>query len=155
MSVKTALGNWDLTIRRVTAVFDGLDDEQLLEEIAPGKNRAIYLLGHLAAVHDAMLPLLGLGERQYPHLDDPFIKNPDRTIPVLPPPAELRACWKKTNELLSQKFLSLKPEQWLERHTMVSEVDFAREPHRNRLNVLLSRTGHASYHHGQLALLKK
>jgi hypothetical protein len=31
------------------------------QEVAPGKNRLIYLWGHLTAVHDAMLPLLVWG----------------------------------------------------------------------------------------------
>jgi hypothetical protein len=37
----------------------------------------------------------------------------------------------------------------------VTEEDFANEPHRNRLAILLSRTSHASYHLGQLMFLKK
>ena len=32
--------------------------------------------------------------------------------------------------------------------------DFIKEPHRNKLNVLLTRTTHLAYHAGQLALLK-
>ncbi len=37
----------------------------------------------------------------------------------------------------------------------VTAEDFAREPHRNKLNIVLNRTGHVSYHLGQLVLLKK
>jgi hypothetical protein len=36
----------------------------------------------------------------------------------------------------------------------VSPEDFAKEPHRNRLNVLISRTNHMANHIGQLLLLK-
>jgi hypothetical protein len=144
-----------LIIKRATAVFDRLGDEELFAEIAPGKNRAIYLLGHLSAVHDMMLPLLGLGERQYPFLDAAFISNPDKSIPDLPKVEELRGYWKSINEVLADKFRMLQPEEWLQKHTAVSDEDFAKEPHRNRFSVLLNRTGHVQYHLGQLALLKK
>jgi hypothetical protein len=43
---------------------------------------------------------------------------------------------------------------WFERHTSVSEEDFLKEPHRNKLNVLLNRTNHQSYHFGQMILLQ-
>jgi hypothetical protein len=44
------------------------------------KNRLFYLLGHLSAVHDRMLPLLGIGERLHPELDEAYLTNPDQTI---------------------------------------------------------------------------
>jgi hypothetical protein len=55
---------------------------------------------------------------------------------------------------LQEHFDTLSTEQWFQRHTAVSEVDFEKEPHRNKLNVLLSRTSHIAYHLGQLVLLK-
>lgn len=42
-----------------------------------------------------------------------------------------------------------------QKHSAVSEEDFAKEPHRNKLNLLLNRTNHLSYHHGQLVFLKE
>ena len=44
--------------------------------------------------------------------------------------------------------------QWLERHSSVSEEDFAKEPLRNRLAMMLSRTNHVSMHVGQALLAK-
>ena len=38
--------------------------------------------------------------------------------------------------------------------TSVSEADFAREPHRNRYNVLLNRMGHLAEHMGQAVLVE-
>jgi len=35
----------------------------------------------------------------------------------------------------------------------VSDEDFSKEPHRNKLNVIINRTNHMSYHLGQLILL--
>jgi hypothetical protein len=155
MFIQCAINSWEQQIKRATAVFDRLGEEELFAEIAPGKNRVVYLLGHLAAVHDRMLPLLGLGERQYPFLDAAFITNADRAVADLPKVEELKGYFQRINEMLLQKFQALKPGEWLQKHTAVSDEDFVKEPHRNRFNVLLGRTEHISYHLGQLALLKK
>lgn len=152
--VTTVLANWELAIQRISARFDRYSDEDLLKPIAHGKNRVIYLLGHLIAVHDNMIPLLGLGDRQHPLLDALFIHNPDDPQALLPPAGQLRHDWDSINAFLTARFREWKPEEWLQRHTAVSAEDFAKEPHRNRLNVVLNRTGHVSYHAGQLALLK-
>jgi hypothetical protein len=153
--VTTALKSWDVWTGRATKLFDSFTDEQMQAEIAPGKNRAYYLLGHLIAVDDAMIPQLRLGEPDYAHLRAPFIDSKDRAVPDTIPVAELRQAWKIVHEKLNAHFEQLSPAEWLERHATVSEEDFAKEPHRNRLAILMSRTGHVSYHIGQLMLLPK
>jgi len=155
LAVKLALQTWDSNVKRMTASFDGLSDEQMHTEIAPGRNRPVYLLGHMAVVHDMMIPLLGLGERKLQHLDSTFITSPDKAVSELPSVAELKSAWAETNETLNSKFASLSSDEWFQRHTNISEEDFAKEPHRNRLSVLNSRANHVSYHIGQLALVKK
>src|SRR2546422_8084931 len=50
-------------------LFGTLSSEEVLREIAPGRNRLLYLWGHLTAIHDAMLPLLGLRGRLHPEFD--------------------------------------------------------------------------------------
>ncbi len=150
----TVLSNWELALKRITTIFDRYTDEDLERPIAPGRNRVIYLLGHLVAVHDNMLQLLDLGDRRYPQLDALFIHNPDNPETKLPPPSELRQHWTAVNTFLTDRLREWKPEEWLKKHTAVTAEDFAKEPHRNRLNIVLSRTGHVSYHAGQLALLK-
>jgi hypothetical protein len=152
--VTTVLFNWELALKRITAIFDRLTDTDLLRPVAPGRNRAVYLLGHLVAVHDHMYTLLGLGDRHYPELDALFVQNPDNPEAMLPPAQELRSQWTSINRLLTERLREWEPEEWLRRHTAVTAEDFAKEPHRNRLNMVLSRTGHVSYHAGQLALLK-
>ena len=112
----------------------------------------IYLLGHLASIHDALFPLLGLGERKYAHLEEPFVEKKDKAISNLPTAQELRKAWDDTNNRLSEKFKGVSPAEWLQKHTQISDEDFAKEPHRNRLNVVINRTNHLAYHLGQLAL---
>ncbi len=152
--IKIVLDAWNGQLNRATKFFDGHTDEQLKNEVAPNRNSGVYLLGHLVAVHDGMIPLLGLGEKRYPELENIFIKNPDNSGLEKPSIEYLRNCWKLVNEILSQQFSSLKADEWLQKHNSVSEEDFKKEPHRNRLNVLISRTNHIAYHLGQLAFLK-
>ena len=153
--VTVALNAWEQWVSRAGKVFESLTDEQMLTEIVPGKNRPIYLLGHLLVVNDALISQLRLGEPDHSNLRDTFITQPDRAVAELPPIAELREAWKTTHARLASLFQQLTPEQWLERHGTISEEDFAKEPHRNRLALLASRTSHAAYHLGQLQLLKK
>jgi uncharacterized damage-inducible protein DinB len=151
---KVILDLFTQQLSRADKVIDGFTDEQLAKEVAPGRNTGVYLLGHLAAVHEAMLPLLGLGEVQHPELVDVFLKNPDKSGLPKPATSQLREYWKAANATLVEKLSALTPEQWFERHTSVSEEDFKKEPHRNRLNIVAGRTTHMTYHIGQMALIK-
>jgi hypothetical protein len=152
--VKMAVDAWQTQNTRVDKLLTTLSDAQLANEIAPGKNTGTYLLGHLTAVNDNLFPLFGFGERLYPQLDDIFLKSPDKSGKVFPPISELKKYWSDVNSKLLQHISKLPPESWLTRHNSVSEEDFAKEPHRNKLNVLLNRTTHQSYHLGQMMLLK-
>lgn len=153
--IKMALDPWNAQIARADKLFNDLPDEQLKEEVAPGRNSGIYLLGHLTAIHDALFPLLGLGEKLYPRLEDIFIKNPDKSGIEKPETKDVRNYWSDVNNKLLQHFNQFTFDQWFQKHASVSDEDFEKEPHRNRLNVLLNRTNHLVYHLGQLAFLNK
>lgn len=152
--IKMVLDRWNGAIKNFEATLNALTDEQLQKEIAPGKNRGIYLLGHLVAVHDDMIVLLDMGDKLFPALNEPFIKSPDKSVADLPPAKELREAWNKMNETLAQKFNSMQPDDWFQKHTAVSAEDFEKEPHRNKLNIIITRTTHLTYHTGQIVLLK-
>ena len=152
--VKMVLDRLYGQLKQCNEVIDTLTDEQLQNEIAPGKNRGIYLLGHLTAVHDDMLILMDMGEKLYPSLNEPFIKSPDKAVAQLPSVAELRTSWNTQCAVMNEKFNAMKPEAWYEKHTAVSAEEFQKEPHRNKLNIVLTRTTHLQYHLGQLQLLK-
>jgi hypothetical protein len=153
--VTAALKAWKANIERADRLFSPLSEEQLQQEVAPGKNRLIYLLGHLTAVHDRMLPLLDLGPRLHPELDPPFLTNPDRATAELPPVEEIKKFWNEVNSKLLAGLESLSAAEWLQKHAQVSEEDFAKDPQRNRFSVLLSRTSHVAFHLGQTALIPK
>jgi predicted metal-binding protein len=84
--IQTTISSWEQVINRVGTLCLSCSEEQLLVEVAPGKNRISYLWGHLTAVNDAMFSVLRLGERLYPELDAVFIAQPDRSVPLQPPP---------------------------------------------------------------------
>ena len=152
-TLKMVFDRWYALLKNFDTTLNTLTDEQLQHEIAPGKNRGIYLLGHMIAVHDDMLRLLGLGDKMYPELFEPFIKSPDKAVSELPAAATLRTYWAKQNEVLKQKFDSVPAEEWFQKHTAVTDEDFAKEPHRNKLNIIITRTSHLAYHHGQFVLI--
>lgn len=152
--VKMILDRWDASLKNFDSLLNTLDDATMQKEVAPGKNRGIYLLGHMVAAHDDMLVLLAMGERKYPALQEPFLKSPDKAVADIPAVTDLKKCWADQCELIKQEFAKLQPEQWFEKHTAVSAEDFVKEPHRNKLNVVITRTTHLTYHTGQLALLK-
>jgi hypothetical protein len=152
--LKMLFDRWYGSVANCDKLLSALTDEQLQKEIAPGKNRGVYLLGHLIAVHDDMLILLGMGEKMYPEWHNVFIASPDKAVAELPAAGELRAAWRNQCDVMKQKFDNVTAAGWFEKHTAVSAEDFAKEPHRNKLNIILTRTTHLQYHMGQLALLK-
>jgi hypothetical protein len=150
----TALKSWKLKIVRFDQTLADRTDEQLQNRIAPDKNRLFYLVGHLTAVHDRMFPLLDLGERLHPELDEVYITNQDRLLADPVSASDLRKAWAEVNSKLTAAFESFTPKDWLQKHTAVSSDDFAKDPTRNRFAVVLSRTNHASYHSGQAVLAR-
>jgi hypothetical protein len=101
-----------------------------------------------------MIPLLGFGDKMLPELEEPFLKSADKTVADLPSAQELRNAWSRVNDALNQRFESMQPDDWFQRHTAVSEEDFAKEPYRNKLNIILIRANHLGYHHGQFILIR-
>jgi uncharacterized damage-inducible protein DinB len=153
--VNTFLKAWATQVTRINEFLESVTDEELLKEIAPGKNSGIYLLGHLTAVNDGIIPLLGLGKRLYPQLEQIFVSSPDKSGKEFPSIDKIKSYWNDVNEHLIQHFSQLEPEEWLTRHEAISAEDYAREPHRNKLNVLIHRTTHLGYHLGQMVFLKE
>src|SRR6202166_3255447 len=101
LSVQVAINSWRLGVERANKIFSSLTEDQLLKEVAPGRNRLIYLWGHLTAIHDAMFPILGLGERLHPELDAIFVSSPDKIGAQFPPERELRKYWEQVNGKLT------------------------------------------------------
>jgi hypothetical protein len=152
--IESALRGWKSNVEQADKLFGALSPGELEQEVAPGRNRLIYLWGHLAAVNDALLPLLGIGERLHPEFDAMFISNPDKSVRLTVSVQSLKIAWREINQKLWDYFSQFSASDWAQRHNAVSEEDFEREPHRNRFTVLLGRTAHLAYHVGQATLAR-
>ena len=153
--IKMVLDAWFSKLEKADKLFNTLPDEDLLKEVSPGRSRGIYLLGHLTAIHDAMLPLLGLGKSAYPELFHMFVEKPDKAVTEIPSTEFLRNCWKECTATIKNACSNVPAADWFQKHTAVSEADFEKEPHRNKLNLIINRTNHLEYHLGQVIFLKK
>jgi len=145
---------WDNYNARVEKLLNQLTAEELQAETAPARNSGIYLIGHLIAVSDGLFPILGWGEKLYPSLEEIFLKNPDKSGLEKPSLRELKEYWATVNKKLKENIQKMQPDEWFEKHNSVSAEDFEKEPYRNKLNIIITRTGHTSYHLGQLVYLE-
>lgn len=152
--VDAGLRSWRLYMDRAGKFFSSLSPANLQLEVAPARNRLIYIWGHLTAVNDAIFPLFAFGPKHFPELENIFIAQADRSMAQIPNGAELKEMWTEVDVALWQQFQKLSPSEWLQRHQGVSEEDFAREPHSTRYASLLGRSAHIAYHFGQAILTK-
>jgi hypothetical protein len=153
--INQIIKSWETQNKIITEFFNKYEEDYYLSEVAPGKNRAIYILGHLIGMNDTLLSMLGFGNKLYPQLESIFVTSPDREVAEIPSIQTLKEYWENLNQTLISHFAQMGVEDWLKRHTKVSEEDFAIDPFRNKLNVLIGRINHESYHSGQLALLNR
>lgn len=154
LAVKSQLEVWEGQNRRLGELLFELSDDQLATQVSPGRNSGLYIVGHLAAVNDGLLPLLGFGDKRFPDLEEAFLRRPESSDALKPTAAEVRRVWADLLGVLRDNFAQLTPDEWFDKHTAVSDEDFASEPLRSKIGVLINRTNHVSYHLGQLNLLK-
>jgi uncharacterized damage-inducible protein DinB len=151
--IKMSLATWQGNQQAINKIIAGLSDDEMNRPLFAGKNTPAWIIGHLAVVTDGMFPILGLGEKLKPEYEKALL-HPDGSVSP-PPLAEILQFWNDTNARINEKMAALSTDEWFSRHTQVSEEDFAKEPHRNKLNVLLNRSNHMSHHRGQLVLVAK
>src|SRR5690349_7561124 len=77
LAVRSQLEVWEGQNKRLGELLYQLSDEQLTAPLPAGKNSGVYIVGHLAAVNDGLLPLLGFGDKRFPYLEDAFLKEPE------------------------------------------------------------------------------
>jgi hypothetical protein len=153
--VDAALRSWRTNMDRAGKFFPSLTAEELELQVAPARNRLIYIWGHLTAINDGIYPLFGFGPRRYPELENMFVTSADGAVAQIPSGPELKEIWTQLDAGLWDAFQKLSASEWLQRHQAVSLEDFVREPHRSRYASLLGRTAHLSYHLGQALLARR
>src|SRR5688500_105920 len=102
--VQMALKSWNTQVINASKFFDSIDETLLKREVATGKNTILYLLDLLISVNDGLISLFGLGERQYAHLDEAFVKNSYKAGFEMPDAATIKAASRNSNETLSGYF---------------------------------------------------
>ena len=153
IAVKMILAAWQSQQESINKTLSVLSDEDLNAEVATGKNKAIWIVGHLAVVNDRLFSILELGEKIGSNYEEYFYNGETKT--EVPSADGARKYWENTSTLLNKKIANFTTNDWFQKHALVSAEDFAKEPHRNKLNVLINRTNHMAHHGGQLAFLVK
>jgi uncharacterized damage-inducible protein DinB len=146
---------WETYNKRIQKSLEAIKDEHYNSPIVPGGNSPSWVMGHLADTDDALLELFGIRKRMFPELAKIYHHERDTNQAGHLSKAELSQKWNQIQEELNRVFKSMSESDWLSRHTAVSEEDFKKEPHRNKLNVMLSRVSHRASHLGQVAMQAK
>ena len=146
---------WETYNKRIQKSLETIKDENYSTPITPGGNSPSWVMGHLADTDDALLELFGIRKRMFPELAKIYHHERDTNQGGHLSKAELSQKWNQILEELNRVFKSMSESDWLSRHTAVSEEDFKKEPHRNKLNVMLSRVSHRASHLGQVAMQAK
>lgn len=152
--IELCLLQWDAQNQRIQKIIDTISDENFSKAIVAGGNSPSWILGHLVEADDALFELLGIGQRKFPDLEAIYHHERDSNQSGHLSRAEINMKWKEIQSALDKALQSWSEKEWLSRHTAVSEEDFKKQPHRNRLNVLLSRITHKASHLGQIAMQK-
>jgi uncharacterized damage-inducible protein DinB len=146
---------WETYNRRAQKIIETLTDQNFNKPIVNGGNSPSWILGHLADTDDKLLELFGIGKRLYPELDKIYHHEKGNNQTGHLTKDELAKRWTAISAELDKAFKSWTEQEWMSRHTAVSEEDFKKEPHRNKLNVMLSRVSHKASHLGQIAMQEK
>ncbi len=146
---------WDTYNRRMQQVLETISDEDFHKPVVVGGNSPSWLLGHLVDTDDALFELFGIRKRMYPDLAKIYHHERGTNQSGHLIKQELSFQWNAIVEELNRVIKSYSEKDWLSRHTVVSEEDFMKEPHRNKLNVMLTRVTHKASHLGQIALQVK
>ena len=146
---------WDAYNRLMLKTLENISEEDFHKPIVAGGNSPSWLLGHLADTDDALLELFGIRNRLYPNLAKIYHHERDTNQSGHLSKQELITQWQAIIAELDRVIKAYSESDWLARHMVVSEEDFKKEPHRNKLNVMLSRVTHKASHLGQIALQVK
>lgn len=155
MSMNTAqnfAAQYELVNDWLTGIVNGFEEDDWKLSLAPGKNHALWLLGHLVASDDDIVLYLGKGDVLYPHYQEIFSQGkPLLAYEKCPPASELKESLKKVFERNSKIVAELREEEFDEPHALVEnyETDYFKTKRR----VVMAWQLHQLYHTGQLGAI--
>jgi hypothetical protein len=153
--LEICLMQWNILNQRAQKMMDSISDEKFFAPIMPGGNSPSWLMGHLADTDDKLLGMFGIRERMFPELSTIYHHERSTNQNGHLTRAELSIKWKAVLAELDRAYNNMSESDWLSRHTAVSAEEFIKEPHRNKLNVMLGRISHKASHLGQVAMQAK
>src|SRR5688572_1339271 len=153
-TLEICLLQWDTYNNRMQKVLDTITEENFNKPVIAGANSPSWILGHLADTDDKLLELFGIRKRLFPELEKIYHHERGSNQSGHLTKTELITKWRSILAELNLAFKAMSESDWHGRHQAVSEEDFKKEPHRNKLNVMLSRVAHKASHLGQVAMQK-
>ena len=153
-TLEICLLQWDTYNNRMQKVLDTITEENFNKPVIAGANSPSWILGHLADTDDKLLELFGIRKRLFPELEKIYHHERGSNQSGHLTKTELITQWRSILAELNRAFKAMSESDWHGRHQAVSEEDFKKEPHRNKLNVMLSRVAHKASHLGQVAMQK-
>jgi hypothetical protein len=154
-TIEICLLQWDAYHRRAIKTLESFNEEKYNLPVVPGGNSPSWLMGHLADTEDVLLELFGIRKRIFPELAKIYHHDRATNQTGHLSKQELITKWKEIATALDGAFKAMTESDWHAKHTAVSDEDFKKEPHRNKLNVMLSRVTHKASHLGQVAMQGK
>lgn len=153
-TLQICLLQWNTYNRRMKTVIEEITKANFDKPLVTGGNSPSWILGHLVDTDDELLKILGIRKRMYPELHKIYHHRRGTNQKGHLTKKELLKKWNVILAELDKAFSSMSESDWHARHTLVSAEDFKKEPHRNKLNVMLTRVGHKASHLGQIAMQK-
>jgi hypothetical protein len=153
--IEICLIQWTTYNARMQKMMDTINDQNYNAPITLNGNSPSWLFGHLVDTDDKLLELFGIRSRMFPELEKIYHHEKGSNQKGHLAKGELISKWTQISAELDKAFKAWNEKDWLGRHNAVSEEDFIKEPHRNKLNVMLSRVAHKASHLGQVAMQPK
>src|SRR5258706_11305241 len=88
--IKQIIKSWKAQNKVITEFFTKYEDSFYFNEVAPERNRAIYIFGHLIGMNDMLFQMLELGEKLFPQLESLFVSGADKSVADIRTIAPLR-----------------------------------------------------------------
>ena len=153
--IEICLLQWTTYNNMMQKMINTISEQNFNTPITLNGNSPSWLFGHLVDTDDKLFELFGIRARLFPELGKIYHHERGTNQIGHLSKEKLIEKWKAVSAELDQAFKSWSESDWMSRHTAVSEEDFKKEPHRNRLNVMLSRVAHKASHLGQVAMQPK
>jgi hypothetical protein len=154
--VKLLYEQWKNMVFWVEMYLKLLSDEDLQQEITPGGNNGIWLLGHLIASEDDLAEFIGDGEILFPEYQEKFKKGGNiLSVESCPTTKQLKEDWKKVLAKNEKLYASLTDEELSSPHNKILDDDIENDFFKTKERCISFWHFHQVHHAGQLALLKR